>query len=155
MDPEVDRYLLDINVNERTISHRIAIHLENLIAGWNEEWHVDCEYNRDVNANNEPYSKNIIPGGVPGEPGYDDADATTCYPDIIIHRRGTGTNLLAIEIKKSSSAINGDFDREIKLPAYRNQLNYQYTCFILVGVGEDIRDTAHEWIPDPQPVNAV
>lgn len=36
-------YLLRFNVNERSISHKLAIYLEPYFSGWD----VDCEYNRN------------------------------------------------------------------------------------------------------------
>lgn len=38
----LDKYLLDINVNERTITHKLAEYLGEHIP----EFDVDCEYNR-------------------------------------------------------------------------------------------------------------
>ena len=41
---EKDAYLLQIDANERTISYRLGLYLQLLF----EDWHVDCEYNRDL-----------------------------------------------------------------------------------------------------------
>lgn len=38
-----DAYLFEADANERSISHRLALYLEEEFPGWN----VDCEYNRD------------------------------------------------------------------------------------------------------------
>ena len=37
-----DRELLDVDANERSITHKLAEHLQREFP----EWHVDCEYNR-------------------------------------------------------------------------------------------------------------
>jgi len=37
-----DAHLLKIDVNERSITHRLAVHLQDAFKGWD----VDCEYNR-------------------------------------------------------------------------------------------------------------
>ncbi len=41
----LDNYLLDIMVNERTITHKLAEYLQEHIP----EYNVDCEYNRFEN----------------------------------------------------------------------------------------------------------
>jgi len=38
-----DAHLLKIDVNERSITHRLALHLQDAFKGWD----VDCEYNRN------------------------------------------------------------------------------------------------------------
>ena len=37
-----DRLLFELDANERTLTHRLALYLDSEFAGWN----VDCEYNR-------------------------------------------------------------------------------------------------------------
>jgi hypothetical protein len=128
--------LLWDNVNERTLTHRFAVYLEHEVDGWTEAgWSVDCEYNRDVRGGND-YAKtlNLNP---PGEAGAADDDATTVYPDVIVHRRQTtgeaGANLLVVEFKKSTSPKDEqEWDRATKLPAYVAQLEYKYALFVLL-----------------------
>jgi hypothetical protein len=138
-----DKYLAIADVNERSISHRLAIYLEDEINEWLDGWHVDCEYNRDVSSPREPYTKrldlyemNQVCVSV------DDEHATTVYPDIIVHKRGTNQNLLVIEMKKSSATRNGRFDKERKLPAYKIQLGYKYAAFVHIRVGQPI---GYDW----------
>jgi hypothetical protein len=50
-------------------------------------------------------------------------------PDIIIHQRKSDNNLLAIEIKKTTTKENR-FKDHAKLEAFRGQLGYKYTLFI-------------------------
>jgi len=38
-----DSHLVEVDASERSITHRLAVHLERLFPGWD----VDCEYNRD------------------------------------------------------------------------------------------------------------
>ena len=40
---EQDKYLIDINVNERTIAHQLATYLQEEF----QEFDVDCEYSSD------------------------------------------------------------------------------------------------------------
>ena len=62
------------------------------------------------------------------------------FPDIIIHKRGSNSNnLLAIEVKKSTSNISIDYDF-MKLESYTessdiNSLKYKYGVFIRLHTG--------------------
>lgn len=76
-----DRYLIENDVNERAITHKIAEYLQ---AEFND-WHVDCEYNRDGND-----VKKLI---------YKDGNGHKINPDVIVHKRGKKENLLVLEIK--------------------------------------------------------
>jgi len=97
-----DLWLLEDDVNERSISHRLAIHLEQEIKDRGEAWgglHVDCEYNRDVGNPKHPFSKKLnLPERY--DVSNEDTHATTVFPDIIVHQRRSTINCLVIEIKK-------------------------------------------------------
>ncbi len=119
---EHDAYLLRIDANERTIAHRLAIYIEEQFDGWD----VDCEYNRD---GLEP--KEIAFGS------RDDAGhGSRIFPDIIVHRRGTGDNLVVFELKKSSNQESDDRDFE-KLRRYCCQLGYRHGVFVRLVVRLD------------------
>lgn len=129
-----DQYLLDRQVHERTIAHRLAIYLENEFPGW----HVDCEYNRM--------------GGDAKRIGDQLCDCGSCrsdpnalvYPDIIVHCRGSNQNLLVIELKKSQNSTECD---KIKLCHYKTELKY---CFALsLSVSVNPGDDALVWIERP------
>src|SRR5216117_1757682 len=100
-----DRYLLEQDVNERSITHRLAMYLDAQFDGWN----VDCEYNR---INGEP--KRLYSAeehlSASDEPLAADTKGRTVFPDIIVHHRGKRKNLLVIEIKKANSNVPDDFD---------------------------------------------
>ncbi len=118
-----DRFLLEKDVNERSISHRLALYLQ---SEFGDEWDVDCEYNRDHDIKKE---LTMLPRPIET----DDTTATTVFPDIIVHRRGThDNNLLVIEMKKSTNlqkrAKNFDLD---KLHAFRQErYHYQYALYL-------------------------
>jgi antitoxin HigA-1 len=111
-----DSHLLDVNSSERSITHSIAVCIANRTAL--SAWDVDCEYSRDgdeVKTICVPQLKGIEAG---------DLEAKTVYPDIIIHMRGdSGSNLLAIEVKKHGRSNYYD---ETKVTAYIKQLEYQF-----------------------------
>ena len=121
-----DWKLLKSDVNERSITHKLAIYLQENFPNFD----VDCEYNRgglDPKILNLPVS-NILDNAT---------KAKTVFPDIIIHERGTNNNILVIEVKKSSNRnSNGRTDEE-KLYAYIQQLGYRFGLFIKLYVGEE------------------
>ena len=129
-----DAELLQSDVNERSISHRLAGYLEPFFSGWN----VDCEYNRD---RHEPKRLNIQPRHIQS----DDTQATTVFPDIIIHRRGTSENLVVIEMKKTTSQENDNYDIN-KLEAFKNQLGYRFAIFIKIATGGEADVAYISWV---------
>ena len=133
-----DAYLLQKNINERTIAHKLATYLQYTFP----EYHVDCEYNGNVLRHNEKKYILLLKEGLQGlgllKPEEEKIDKEIIerlvYPDIVIHKRGTPENLCIIEIKKSTSKISSDYD-ELKLKCYtssdnHNDLKYQLGVFI-------------------------
>ena len=120
-----DQYLLEHDLNERTISHSLAVHLKK----WFGPWDVDCEYNRDMNL----IKRLSFPRG---DINWDDTEAKTVYPDIIIHKRGSRDNIVVIEMKKRGSPC--DFDLK-KLCFYKEQVGYKFACFIWINTEQGDR----------------
>lgn len=121
-----DLFLLEKNVNERSISHKLAEYLQQQF----QEFSVDCEYNRmkDKNMDTEFITKKL--NFDIESLNSDDTTAKTVYPDIIIHRRGPGNNLLVIEVKKTINKSTKNFDFE-KLNAFRGKhLRYKFGLYI-------------------------
>ncbi len=129
-----DAEILRTDVNERTISHRLAGYLEPHFSGWN----VDCEYNRN---HDDPKRLEIPRRKVPN----DDTQARTVFPDIIIHKRGTDDNLLVIEMKKTTSQETDDFDLH-KLKAFRDQLGYKFAVFVKVRTDAEPAIETINWV---------
>ena len=80
---ERDFFLLKNDVNERSITHKLAAYLQAEFPNWD----VDCEYNRDRHdpkCLELPLRDNIWS---------DDVHAHTVFPDIIVHHRNTAENL--------------------------------------------------------------
>lgn len=130
-----DKEIIENNSNERSISHRLAIHLGTVFY----EWDVDVEYNRNLNdikkfneltmkiLNDISYNQDFLTG------------KKSVFPDIIIHKRGTSNNLIAIEVKKSNVSERLEkYDIE-KIKGYilDNSLNYKYAVFIKLGSPND------------------
>lgn len=123
---EKDRYLLHVDSSERSISHRLAIYIEQQFP----DWDVDCEYNRD-----EDYIKKLP--GPARETSDADLNAVTVLPDIIVHKRGESENLIVLEMKKSSNKEDEEHDRE-KLERFREEYGYRYTVFLKLNVAPNV-----------------
>jgi len=132
----VDLSLVVQDPSERSLTHRLAIHLQPYFPGWD----VDCEYNRVDGG----LPKRVVMGA-PENTSTSSEDAVTVFPDIIVHHRGTRDNLLVIEAKKATSRSSRDFDLE-KLDAYRQEptLEYTHAAFVILPAGSK-RTYQVEW----------
>ncbi|WGI17950.1 hypothetical protein [Methanonatronarchaeum sp. AMET-Sl] len=139
-----DEFLLKEDANERTITHKLASHLQKEF----QKYTVDVEYNRMKNRENDERTTKKIERikqqtekqeDCWGKIKPEDTNAKTIYPDIIVHQRNTNNNLIAIEIKKSN---NSDKICDIaKLQGYKNQFNYDTTIFLKLKVNEEKTNT--------------
>ncbi len=151
-----DFRLIAYNLNERTIAHKLAEHLQTLFP----EYHVDCEYNRDVDQGGSQLKRiNILKDRYEAVKGKVINGATidvSVYPDIIVHRRGTNvSNLLVVELKKTTNTDNDarEFDLE-KLRCFtdqsdRNTLKYDFGVFLLLET-RDGQSTPDKFIVEEQ-----
>ena len=117
---EKEKSIIKNDTNERTLTQRLAFYLE-LQLRKNikyENYSVDCEYNRkEEDIKRLKFGKNT--------------DKKEIYPDIIVHQRKIKNNLIAIEMKKTTSR-NTDKIKDIeKLEALTDRKNdYHYTLGI-------------------------
>lgn len=113
-----DRNLLDIDVHEGSIAHKVAEYLQYEFPDMN----VDCEYNRQGDSGKVKKSLNT-----------DQA----IRPDIIVHKRGTKYNCLVIEIKKSGSQIKDIKNDHTKLKELTdpNTHGYKVGLFLEIDIG--------------------
>ena len=123
-----DSYILsnNYNINERTVTHRLAIYLENHFSEFG--YHVDVEYNRM----RKDYDNKDELGNLMGKKlNWDKTDegSTFVYPDIIVHKRDTDENLIEIEVKMAWKNHKKQFDYE-KINEYIQQLGYKYGVYI-------------------------
>ncbi len=129
-----DRHILQVNINERSLTHRLAVYLEQELKNFFPKldgFSVDCEYNRDGEL-----PKKLIT--TIAEIESNNTEAVTVYPDIIIHKRGSASdsNFLVIEAKKSNNTgSDAVFEDKRKLRAYQIDLNYKYAYFVILPVG--------------------
>jgi galactitol-specific phosphotransferase system IIB component len=139
-----DAHLLKIDVNERSITHRLALHLQDAFKGWD----VDCEYNRNRYDTKKLFIGNDVRITVETIQS-DDEQGKTVYPDIIVHHRDTDQNLLVVEVKKTTSHVPKNFDLD-KLREYKRQLGYSHSLFLsfVTGSPEKIEVEEEIWIDD-------
>ena len=135
-----DIWLLKKDLSEQSISHRIAFHLDSLFADYN----IDCEYNGDIDRQNNKKAISILKTDLQQFGLLRDKEASdlekeftnrAVFPDIIIHRRGANNeNLCILEVKKSTSRVNYEYDfiklRSYTSNQYENNLIYQLGVFV-------------------------
>lgn len=143
---ENDFYLIEKNLNEISISHKLACYLQKQF----DELSVDCEYNG--NANNPDDIKLICIIEKKGKVRFDGKEHLV-YPDIIVHKRGSNDyNELIIEIKKSTNNKRNKrcFDHA-KLEFYTNESKnsfypYKLGCFMIINTGQkEIKKCCLTW----------
>ena len=142
-----DSILIENRTHERSIAHRLAIYIENIINSPQSEdyWDVDCEYNRDGIGYNAKALMKIKDNANNIGKTIKSIEKTKVYPDIIVHKRGQQVGLIAIELKHFS--LDCRYDR-IKLAEYKRQLAYKTAALIkykTCGRGQkDIQITVEE-----------
>ena len=113
---EKEKDIIKNDTNERTLTQRLAFYLEIQLRKniKYENYSVDYEYNRkEEDIKRLKFGKNT--------------DKKEIYPDIIVHQRKIKNNLIAIEMKKTTSR-NTDKIKDIeKLKALTDEKNcYSY-----------------------------
>src|SRR5260370_166764 len=125
-----EAFLLEKDLGERTLTHRLAVHLEQEFSGWD----VDCDYNRLGERLLKLPHGSII--------STDDGLGKSIFPDIVLHRRGIPDNLPALEastatpkVVKTRADVKADDARgleeetritEIPAPRYKEKVRAEY-----------------------------
>jgi hypothetical protein len=145
-----DEYLLTEDISERSISHKLAVYLDDKFPGFV----VDCEYNGYSRAdNNKKYimilrDQIIELGKLKDSDNDEELLKRMVYPDIIVHKRGKDKNLLIIEIKKEKNNET-EFDREkisrYTSSEYDNELHYRLGALIIFTTGQEEFTHSIEW----------
>src|SRR5580700_8425906 len=84
-------YLMERDLGERTLTHRLAVYIEKQFSGWE----IDCDYNRLGDRTMRLPHGSIV--------STDDHLGKSVYPDIVVHRRAIPENLLAVEVRKATN----------------------------------------------------
>ena len=140
-----DRKLLCIDANERSITHKLAEHLQHQFKS--KGLNVDCEYNRHGDDRNDV--KRLYCDCLPSHVPINSPHAPTIYPDIVVHERGSDDkNALVIEVKKSNGdETSHDKCKLRKLTVSRNEnepedefkYGYKLGLFLKFDVGNQCR----------------
>lgn len=120
------------DINERTVCHRLAIYLEKYLA---YNFDVDVEYNRMRNSEDSEDVGELLGKVINHEESGE--NGSYVYPDIIIHKRDTSTNILVIEVKMSWKNRRRKIDYN-KINQYIEQLKYQFGVFIELNPNKEL-----------------
>ncbi len=134
-----DYFLLEYDVHEQAIAHRIAVYLEPVYS----EHHVDCEYNNDLDS--ETGRKRVR---YPAQ-----MEETDVRPDIVVHHRGLNGpnhNILIVELKKlpgTQEELNTDRKKLCEFTAWGQQRHFGYRCgaLVMLGVKDHAGEIRIEW----------
>ena len=145
-----DKYLLQNDISEWAISHKLAVYLNDEFSGFD----VDCEYNGYCEVDKGKKYIIALYEELEKLVKLKESDENKkflerkVFPDIIIHKRGSNENLLILEIKKENNN-DKDYDR-LKLEKYtssdgKNDLNYHLGAFIIFETGKEEMPHSIEW----------
>jgi hypothetical protein len=117
-----DYVLLQHDIHENTIAHKLACYLQ----GYFPSINVDFEYNGNIF--NQVNERKQIDGG-------------NVKPDIVVHERlSNEKNILIVEIKKTSNDSDGQDDRNRLMHCTSNECSFKYRfgLFVRLGVGRRV-----------------
>jgi hypothetical protein len=86
-----EAHLMEKDLGERTLTHRLAVYVEKQFPGWE----TDCDYSRLGERTLRLPKGSIV--------STDDHIGKSVYPDIVVHQREIPNNLLAVEVRKESN----------------------------------------------------
>jgi hypothetical protein len=118
-----ERFILDRDLGERALTHRLAVHVERNFLSWD----VDCDYNRLGDRTM------LLPRG--SIVSTDDSLGKSIYPDIVVHRRAVPENLLALEIRKAINPQSSAHDRHKLMALTDPHLWFAYWIGVLLILG--------------------
>jgi hypothetical protein len=119
-----ETWLLENDLGERTLTHRLARDIEKQFPGWE----VDCNYDRLGERTLRLPHGTIV--------STDDHLAKSVYPDIVVHQREIPNNLLALEVRKASNHQPLEHDQH-KLQALTDpHLWFAYRIGVLLMLGK-------------------
>ena len=127
-----EKEIIEIDINERTLSARLMFHLQTLLLNeiYQEnykEYSVDCEYNR---INEIEYKILKVCEYIEKTKNFEEVDKKV-YPDIIVHKRNENNNLIVIEMKKTNSYIKKKENDKNRLKAMTNPRKLNNFNYIL------------------------
>ena len=120
-----ETWLLENDLGERTLTHRLARDIEKQFPGWE----VDCNYDRLGERTLRLPHGTIV--------STDDHLGKSIYPDIVVHQREIPNNLLAVEVRKATNHQPPEHDHH-KLHALTDpHLWFAYWIGVYLVLGKD------------------
>ena len=119
-----EAFLLERDVGERALTHRLAVHFEKTFTGWE----IDCDYDRLGDRTLRLPHGSIV--------STDDHLAKSIYPDIVVHQRAIPNNLLAVEVRKSANHQPIDHDQHKLRALTAPHLWFAYWIGVLLTLGK-------------------
>jgi hypothetical protein len=119
-----EAFLFTHDLGERTLTHRLAVHLEKQFP----DFTIDCDFDRLGQRTLSLPRGSIV--------STDDHLGKSIYPDIVVHQRERPNNLLAIEVRKAGNHQPVEHDRH-KLRALTDaNIWFAYWIGALVTLGK-------------------
>jgi hypothetical protein len=118
-----ERFILERDLGERTLTHRLAVQIERHFPGWD----VDCNYNRLGDRTM------LLPRGT--IVSTDDTLGKSVYPDIVVHRRSVPKHLLAVEVRKPTNHQPLQHDLHKLMALTDPHLWFAFACGVLLTLG--------------------
>jgi hypothetical protein len=138
-----ETFLLEKDLGERTLAHRLAVHMEKQFSGWE----VDCDYDKLGERTLRLPHGTII--------STDDHFGKSVYPDIVVHQREIPNNLLAVELRKANNHQPPEHDHH-KLRALTDPhlwFAYWIGVFLVLGKESVVSDVYVGGVIDKQLTN--
>ena len=133
-----ETHLFERDLGERTLTHRLAVQVEKQFPGWE----VDCDYNRLGERTLRLPKGTIV--------STDDEIGKSIYPDIVVHQRSVPSNLIAIEVRKTSNHQPLEHDRQ-KLRALTDpHIWFAYWIGALVILGKNSVTSSEVYVAGKQ-----
>jgi hypothetical protein len=129
-----ETHLLEKDLGERTLTHRLAVHLEKQFSGWE----VDCDYNRLGERTLRLPKGSIV--------STDDEIGKSIFPDIVVHQREIPNNLLAIEVRKASNHQPPEHDQHKLRGLTDPHLWFAYRIGVFLTLGKKTVTTSDVYI---------
>jgi len=120
-----ETFLFAKDLGERTLTHRLAVHLEKQFPGWQ----VDCDFDRLGERTLRLPHGTIV--------STDDHLAKSIYPDIVVHQREIPNNLLAIEVRKAANHQPPEHDRRKLIALTDPHLWFAYAIGVYLVLGKN------------------
>ena len=120
-----ETFLLQRDLGERALTHRLAVHVERQFSGW----HIDCNYDRLGERTLRLPHGSIV--------STDDHLGKSVYPDIVVHQREIPNDLLAIEVRKDSNHQPIDHDQHKLRGLTDPHVWFAYAIGVLLTLGRN------------------